>query len=351
MAGNGNSRRTETLPASWYYDQAIFDRERDAIFRRNWALVGRADQLARTGDFLSDQVADWPIFVLRAKDGSLRGFHNVCRHRAGPLVREASGHCNILRCRYHGWTYDLTGRLRQAPGFSDMPEEAFNAEEFSLFPVRVATWNGLVFVCLDGAAPDLEDWLGAILPNARDFPAVAEMPFFRAVTMDVATNWKTHGDNAAEGYHLPFVHNDLNAMVLPEGTDIVPYEDGKFVGFHIDYGGSGQRRHGRGFWVYKFPCLLLHFSEDGFNCEKATPLGPHKVRITRWFWFADSDEAANRAAVEDSSTVMREDAGICEAVQRNLEAGRYEKGRLSPTHEPGTIFIQKLVRNALGRAA
>ena len=349
MTTDGGTRRTHTLPAAWYRDEAIYERERTQVFRRNWAPVGREQELDRPGAFLASEVAGWPVFVIRARDGSLRGFHNVCRHRAGPLVREATGHCNILRCHYHGWTYDLDGTLRKAPGFTDVAEEAFDPTEFGLFPVRVACWNGLVFACLDDDVADIETWLGEIPHYAAEFPTVAEMQYFDKVEMEVATNWKAHGDNAAEGYHLPFVHNDLDAA--SDEIDIVAYEDGRFVGFHVRYGGSGQRGSGKGFWVYKFPCMLFHFSKRGFNCERAVPLGAHRVRVTRWFWFVDLDPARNRAEVEDSATVMREDAGICEAVQRNLEAGLYEAGRLSASREPGPIFIQRLVREALGEAA
>ena len=109
---------------------------------------------AKPGDYIADDIAGWPVFVIRAKDGTLRGFHNVCRHRAGPLVGEGAGHCNALRCKYHGWLYDTDGALRKAPGL-ELGKD-IEAAEFGLHPVRVGVWNGLVFACLEPDAPDLE---------------------------------------------------------------------------------------------------------------------------------------------------------------------------------------------------
>ena len=346
MRGQTRSDYPETLPAAWYHDAAVFQRERQAIFARNWSLIGRLEKLARPGDYVAGEVAGYPVFVLRGRDGGLIGFHNVCRHRAGPVVRQAAGHCDVLRCAYHGWTYDLDGGLRKAPGFS--PAADFDFADYGLLPLRVAQWNQLVFVCLDEVAPDLETWLGDILEIARGFPPLSAMTFAGADGTEGATNWKTYSDNAAEGYHLPFVHKSLSKAVARNQLDIAAYENGAFVGFDVRYQAPRGRDSGRGFWIYKFPGLLLHFGEASFNLERVVPLGPRRVRLDRWFWFPETaDDAARQEAMADSSAVMREDLAICEAVQRNLEAGIYQSGRLSPEREIGTLFFQRLVREAL----
>lgn len=339
---------TETLPAQWYHDEAIFQRERRAIFARNWWLVARMDQVPGPGDFVADEVAGYPVFVVRDRAGALKGFHNVCRHRAGPVVRAATGRCDVLRCAYHGWLYDLEGRLRKAPGFASSAD--FDPADFGLLPVRVESWNGLIFVCLDDGSPDLAAWLGDVVAIAADFPPLSEMTLFIADEIEGAANWKTYGDNSAEGYHLPFVHSALNKAVVKEETEIKAYENGNFVGFDVRYRVPETGGTRRGFWVYKYPGLLLHFSEAGFNLERVTPLGPRRLRLNRWFWFPEAmpggSETKDRIVAE-SSVVMREDLGICEAVQRNLEAGAYHTGRLSPERETGTLFFQSLVRRAL----
>lgn len=344
----------ETLPASWYHGDDTYQRERRAIFWRNWTLLGRTEQLTQPGDHISDDVAGWPVFVIRGKAGELRGFHNVCRHRAGPLVGDGAGRCKTLRCRYHGWLYDMDGTLHKAPGLEVGTD--IDPAKFSLYPVRVETWNGLVFACLDEAAPDLITWLGDIVDIAKDYPAIPDMSFTGEFAHEGRANWKNYSDNSCEGYHVGFVHKGLGATVADDKIEIRPYENGAFVGFDVTYEASAAdpTRHGRGFWIYKFPCLLLHFAEYSFNCERVQPQGPGRVGLTRWFW-CDEDKARAlgieaQATIAASRQVMEEDLAICEAVQRNLEAGIYQTGRMAPGQEVGTIYFQRLVREALESA-
>ena len=340
---------TETLPASWYHDDAVFAREQDAIFARNWSLVARDEQLSHTGDFVTGAVAGRPIFVIRQDPGTLRGFHNVCRHRAGPVVFGTEGQCKTLRCRYHGWVYDLAGRLKKAPGFET--DDDFSLSDFNLFEVRVESWNGLVFVCLDRTAPGLREWLGEIVAIAEEFPPLSEMSFFHEDHLEGRANWKAYGDNSAEGYHLPYVHRALTKAVVRKDLAVVPHDDGQFVAFRVTYRASDGDTPRAGCWIYKFPGLLLHYSDHSFNLERVVPLDAHRVRLVRWFWFREDGSMTRDemdSAVAESTSVMREDLAICEAVQRNLEAGVYQSGRLSPTAECGTLYIQRLVRASLG---
>lgn len=348
------STAPETLPAAWYHDPAVYAREREAIFRRHWWAVARLEQFTRTGTYVAGEIAGWPIFVIRAGEGALKGFHNVCRHRAGPLVDEGAGRSSALTCRYHGWRYDLDGRLKSAPGLT--LGEDLEPAAFSLFPVRVEAWNGIVFACLDDAAPDLATWLGDIVEIAKAFPAVAEMTYQGEVVRAGRTNWKAYGDNSCEGYHVRLVHRALGRTVPDEQIEIRAYENGGFVGFDVTYRPSeaDPSRRGKGFWVYKFPGLLLHFSDYAFNMESVVPTGPCGVRLVRWFWCDENRARARgtsaRAAIDSAEQVMGEDLAICERVQRNLEAGVYRSGRLSPREEVGTIYFQSQVRAALKSA-
>ncbi len=351
LTGHPNGPAPETLPALWYHDPEVYARERQAIFRRHWWPLAREDQLAASGAYAAGEIAGWPAFVIRGKDGALRGFHNVCRHRAGPLVRDGTGRCAALTCRYHGWRYDLEGRLKSATGLTLGRD--LDPAEFSLHPLRVATWNGLVFACLDDGAPDLATWLGDIVEVAEGFPAVPDMTFQGEIVKAGATNWKAYGDNSCEGYHVKLVHTGLGKTVPDEQVEIRPYENGAFIGFDVTYEPSAAdpSRRGKGFWVYKFPGLLLHFSDYAFNMEIVVPTGPRTIFLRRWFWCAEALAAERgtsaQAAIDSAEQVMGEDLEICELVQKNLEAGIYESGRLSPSEEVGTIFFQQLVRQAL----
>ena len=334
---------TDTLPAAWYHDADQFERERQMIFARNWWLVGREQQLAQAGDYVTANVTGWPVFVVRDREGGLRAFHNVCRHRAGPLFTDDGGRCQALRCQYHGWIYGFDGSLRTAPGF---PESgALDKSKFGLFPVRVETWRGLVFVCLEEAAPDLAAWMGDVGRLADDYPAAKSFVFLDKTSVDGACDWKAYGDNSCEGYHLPFVHGALNKAV--SGAEIRPYENGGFVGFHVDYGGESDTRANKGLWIYKFPGLLLHYSDRALNIEQVEPDRAGALTIRSWYWFPEGEEAYGRTYIEDSIAIVHEDMGVCLKVQKNLEAGIYQSGKLSPEKEPGTIFFQRLIREAL----
>lgn len=335
-----------SLPASWYHDPELFERERKQIFARHWSVLAREEQLAQLGHCASGMVAGWPVFAVRGDDGELRAFHNVCRHRAGPIVSAEEGVCDVLRCPYHGWTYRLDGALKSAPGFDQ--DCNTDAASMGLLSIRVATWNGVVFVCLDPNVVPLEQWLGDIVTIARDYPTIPSMSFYAGVINEGDLNWKAYGDNSAEGYHLGMVHQELSTSLFRDKTDVAAYENGKFIGFRVAYKASPMRPESSGFWVYKFPGLLLHFSEYGFNLERVSPLGPTRSRMERWFWFPEDLSSTEKdEAVLSSNRVMDEDLSICLRVQQNLEAGVYQTGRLSCEREPGTVFFQQLVREAL----
>jgi choline monooxygenase len=340
-----------TLPQNWYSSKKIFALEREHIFSRHWWVIAREDQLSSAGDYFATTLAQWPLVITRDQQGELRGFHNVCRHRAGPLMRDGSGRCRDFVCRYHGWRYDSCGNLLKTPGLKSQQDIDYSM--FSLFPIRVASWNRLVFVCLDDSAPELLDWLGDIVPIASRFPDNASMSYLGEVDKTGALNWKTYGDNSCEGYHVGMIHKSLGASVGTEKVEILPYERGEFVGFDVSYTSTAgdQTRDGKGFWIYKFPGLLLHFSEFSFNAESVFPLAQDQIKLTRWFW-VDHEGAKTRdidpaEMQRGSELVMDEDIEICTLVQRNLDAGIYQSGHLSPTEEIGTIYFQQLVRAAL----
>src|SRR4029077_2426098 len=142
--------RAFTLPASAYLDEAVFERERDRIFARTWQLVARTDELARVGDLKPTTILDEPILITHGLDGTLRGFYNVCRHRAAQVVL-SKGNRRSLQCPYHGWTYGLDGRLQVAREMDGT--ENFDKADFGLVPVRVERWGPFIFANLDDHAP------------------------------------------------------------------------------------------------------------------------------------------------------------------------------------------------------
>src|SRR5437763_1530093 len=166
-----NLERAATIPARWYVAPEFLTLEKDRIFARTWQAVGRTDEVARAGDFFTCEVVGEPLVVTRDTDGVLRGFYNVCRHRAGN-VAAGKGNRKSLQCKYHGWTYGLDGRLLTTPEFDGVAD--FDKSCFGLQAVRVETWGPFVFANLDPAAGPLAGTLGRILDETAGMP-LAEM--------------------------------------------------------------------------------------------------------------------------------------------------------------------------------
>jgi choline monooxygenase len=338
----------ETLPARWYVDEAILRRERQAIFARNWTLFGPEHEVEEPGQWRAQRINGWPIVVVRDEKGVLRAFHNVCQHRGAELVEsEGSGQCRLLVCPYHAWSYDLAGRLVRTPNFGE--ETGFDKAEHGLFPVRVETWAGLVFVCLDPKAPSLMSWLGTIPELCRPFPLAADMEFHSSFSTGGACNWKAYCDNTVEGYHLPTVHKRLTAAVDRDNTSIKSFDDGRLVVFDVTYRSEGSDLRGnKGIWFYRFPGFQGVAGARSFKADRIEPVDAGHMRYTNWSWFRELGEAERRDSMAWSREIAAEDIGVCETVQRNMAAGIYETGVLSPLQEGHIARLQQLVREAVG---
>ena len=138
------------LPGSWYTSRAMYDLERRAIFSRKWLLTTHKARLPNTGDWVQYEVADFKFIIAKDRTGAINAFHNVCRHRAFPVVTQENGNNSILACKYHNWTYGLNGKLTKAPGYQEL--EGFDKSKNGLFPIHVhIDANGFIWVNMDSA--------------------------------------------------------------------------------------------------------------------------------------------------------------------------------------------------------
>ena len=327
-----------------YTDPALWEAERQAIFRRSWQMLGPVAQVAEPGDYLAVELAGWKLFVLRGKDGVMRGFHNVCRHRGARLLEEGAGRCQVLRCPYHLWLYDQEGKLRKAPWFGDDP--GFRVEDWPLEPVSVAVWRGLLFVAIE-PAESLERQLGDLPEEVADRPiegytAVATERFV------MKSNWKTYTDNFVEGYHIPGIHPSFNAVIQFDQFKTVT-RDGLVVMTAPQKGGSIYG----GKWMWMWPSWTLSVFPGGMNTSRINPLSVDETELVYHFYFADTAAATaaeRQRTIETNCAIVREDFGICEHTQRNYASGAYRPGPLSPHHEGSVAWFQQKVRQALAGA-
>src|SRR4051794_23999540 len=163
--------KARTIPSSWYFDPEVYALECRRVFGGAWHLACRAGQVAEPGQFVTIDIAGEPILVVRSEDGELHALHNVCRHRAAQVINEPQGKVTKLRCRYHGWTYDLTGRLRGTPEFDGVQD--FRREDNGLPQIAVAQSGPLVWAHLGPTPPPFDDWLP---PPKRRRPRAQRAP-------------------------------------------------------------------------------------------------------------------------------------------------------------------------------
>jgi choline monooxygenase len=345
--------RAWTLPAHLYIDADTMAAEREKIFARTWQVVGHASQVANPGDYFTAELAGEPLLFVRGGDGKLRGFYNVCRHRAGPPA-EGCGSRKLFRCGYHGWTYGLDGALLSATEIEGV--EGFRPEDFALRPVRTEEWFNLIFVNLDAAARPLLETLSELPRQAEKFP-FAEMKLFERRTYEMKCNWKTYVDNYLEGYHLPSVHPGLNRELDFNAYVVEPHARGP-EGYVRQFspirgaqpGDATPRRYQHAgedlttdyFWI--FPNWMLNCYPDNVSLNIVLPIAPERsLAIFEWYLpEKDHGSTAAKASVDFSDQIQIEDVGICELVQKNLRSRSYSRGRFSVKQEKGVHAFHRM---------
>ena len=352
-----------TLASRFYTDPTVLEIEKDRIFRRTWQLVGTLGRscgeingekrtIADPETFFTADVCGEPVVVVRDKQGTLRAFSNVCRHRAGPIA-SGSGCKNVLRCGYHGWTYKLDGRLIGTPDIEGV--EFFDRSTMGMFPLRLETWEQFIFVNFDSDAEPLATHLGNIPDQARGFQfAGLQSAERRDYVIDC--NWKVYVDNYLEGYHIPIAHPGLMREIdyAQYRTDTFRYHSQQFAPIRaLKADEAAERFYAPGmglqealyFWV--FPNLMLNLYPDNISTNLIVPLSQDKT-LTAFEWFfhdVASEKVRQRVkkAVAFSDEVQQEDIGLCESVQRGLRSATYDRGRYSVKRENGVHHFHMLL--------
>ncbi len=341
-----------TLPWAWYADPAVLRREGERIFARAWQYVGHAGLVAEDSSFFASVAGQIPVVVTRARDGVLRAFLNVCRHR-GHVVAAGSGERETLQCPYHAWTYGLDGALRAAPR-SDR-EPGFELGELGLQDIAVDTWGPLVFVNPDRAAAPLADALGDLPARLADILDVNALEFRFRSEFELDANWKIACENFLECYHCAVAHPGFTAAV-----DVSPDS------YRLEAAGltSSQlgplRQNGDSFLAGgEVPRSQFHFLWPNFginvfpgrpnlSCGAILPLGPEKTaRFLDYFFAPDVDQAWIDELIAFDDQIGKEDTALVEGVQRGVRSGVLPEGRLLSESEQLVARFQRLCTDAL----
>ncbi len=369
-----------TLIPDAYTSPEFHELELERVFGTSWVAACCTSDVANPGDAFAVSVGKASVLVVRGRDGELRAFHNVCRHRGAQLVDEGPTHVErFFRCPYHSWAYALDGSCLGTPLFegSDIPEDArgifdtadvkeFDRRDHGLFPVRVESWGPLVFVCVDDEAPALEDELGDLPERLRGY-RLDEWQVVREKTYEIAANYKLIGENFMEYYHLPWVHPQL-VKVSPmkshhrwQGrgmytgmttSPIAAADGGGWVGLPPVEGlDESDRSSARFAWV--FPNVAVNVLPNHVFLMLTRPQGPgHTNESTYLLAHPDSLEAAGAEQELDQlasfwDEVNREDIEIVERVQRGLSNPAYTGGRMCYRFEEPLHRFQNMVADRM----
>lgn len=228
------------LPAAAFKDKDTYETECNKVFASGWASIGCGQQINKPGDIFPVKIAGHSLIAVRNKQGEIGVFHNICRHKAAPLVDEP---CNkrSLVCPYHKWTFKIDGNLLSAPryyGDENKPMSEEDKADKALIPVRFAVWWDIIFVNLDGTAEEFTDFIKP-LDNLLTSYKHDELNIVSTTDYAGEVNWKLAVDNFLDGYHVPFVHSQACSVESVLGQEDLLLSD-NIVGLRLANGASNK---------------------------------------------------------------------------------------------------------------
>ena len=350
-----------TIPSNLYLDEKIYEHEKQNIFYCNWHYAGHLSQLSKTGDYLTASVADESVFIVRCQDDTLRGFYNVCRHRAHQLL-EGSGNTHNIVCPYHAWSYALTGELRHARNSEKVP--GFDKSEFCLQPVQVDTLCDFVFFNLDPDADSLDSQAPGLAQDIQErVPELSNLRAVESLTLGsaMAANWKVVVDNFLECYHCPPAHPDFATLF-----DMSNYQLDTFGTWSRQLGAKTRPKNtaypfdsdapvqSGAFW-YLWPTTTINMTPGvpNLNVLSILPLDHEKTSFSGHQYALDRDQNYNLRQQYLTNILGPEDVALCESTQRGLKSRSYDQGRfivdsdLSGMAEHAVHQFHRLILSAL----
>ncbi|ODV83020.1 hypothetical protein CANARDRAFT_25399 [[Candida] arabinofermentans NRRL YB-2248] len=370
-----------TLPASWWTSQKVLDFEKKAIFSKGWLYTTHSIRFKKAGDYYSFTFLGMNFFIIKTKSGELKAFHNVCRHRAYPVVRKEKGSSIILGCKYHGWSYNTDGKLTKAPHFNEI--EGFDPEANSLFEIKCHTGkHGHVYINFDNtdSAVPFEEFFEGLEDEMNEYD-FEDYEYHMSYELDGEFNWKTLMDGYQECYHCPTAHPGLATAFKMETYKVVPKGNycrhyAKIVEEEIaipteeadadeesSWFGFGKKKQSttkktepikkenpggafNGLWCYLFPTNGINCYSPAWYSIRVLPITPTRT-ILQYDIYTKKGLADDKKKefVDFLQQVELEDYNLCVATQKNLNQGVYSTGYLHPLKEKGVLYYQGLVKD------
>ena len=379
-------RHGHTLPRKFFTDPDFYQLDLENIWYRDWLFVGHDCELAKSGSYMTLQVGDYPVVVVRSGDGTVRAFHNSCRHRGSRICAGEKGTAAKLVCPYHSWTYELDGRLLYA---RDMGP-GFDPKEHGLKPVHCQSIGGFIWICLARQAPDLSQFRAQVEPYLLPHRLRETKVAFESTIVENG-NWKLVWENNRECYHCAGNHPEL-CRTFPEAPTVTGVEgamndpmivkhweaceaiglpsrfemseDGQYRAARmpllrnaVSYTMSGKAAVRRPLsdeisepkigtmLLFHYPTTWNHILSDHAVSFRVLPVGPKQTQVTtKWLVHKDAVEGVDYS-IEDLTKVWLatndQDRQIVEENQIGVSSPAFEPGPYSPPHEGGVMqFVE-----------
>ena len=331
--------RSYSLNAAAYTDQRWYEIDQSAILRRTWQWVCHAEKLRESGSYVTASIDNQPILIVRDKDGELRAFYNVCKHRAMQLL-EGEGKSNKIMCPYHAWTYDLGGQLVRAPESENM--ENFNTRDVCLDKVQVEEFCGFVYVNLDLDAKPLANVSGDLAKEINYWaPDVNQLTFAHRLSYDIKSNWKNVVDNFLECYHCPVAHKDFCTLVDMDTYKVTTHgiysshmaEAGKVANSAYSVENATVKDHAV-WWLWPNTCIMRYPGRGNMIIMQVIPAGPNRTLETYDFFLEtkEPNEDEQSAIKYLNDVLQQEDIWLVENVQKGMNTPAFKQGRI--VHDP-----------------
>jgi choline monooxygenase len=324
-----------SLHSDAYTDPKWATADLEAIFGRTWQWVCHVESLRKPGSYVTATVAGMPVAVVRARDGALGAFYNVCQHRAHQLLT-GSGTTSSIVCPYHAWVYGLDGRLKGARRADRM--DTFDKSEICLRRVQVELFGGFVYVNLDPAAAPLGEQAADLAAEIERWaPDVDRLTHAKRLTYEVKSNWKNVVDNFLECYHCHVAHPEFVDLVDMSTYEVKTYgiwsshfaEAGKHENAAYDVSGATVNDHAV-WWLWPNTCLLRYPGRGNFMVFQIVPDGTDRTLET-WDFYLETPEP-DEAEVESiryiDDVLQQQDISLVESVQRGMNTPAFTQGRI-----------------------
>lgn len=359
-----NPSRSLSLHADAYTGEAWYSADLKAIISKTWQWVCHVEKVREPGSYTTVDIAGNPVAIVRDKEGELRAFYNVCKHRAHALL-SGDGNTSRIMCPYHAWVYSLSGELVRAPETENL--EDFQPKEICLDQVQVEEFGGFIYVNLDPDAPSLSSITGDLETEIRHWaPDVDDLTFGHRLVYDIKSNWKNVVDNFLECYHCPTAHKDFCDLVDMDTYKVTTHgvysshmaDAGKSENSAYDVSNATVRTHAV-WWLWPNTCLMRYPGRSSMIVMNIIPAGPNRTFETYDFYLetAEPVEAELDTIRYIDEVLQVEDINLVESVQRGMETPAFQQGRIvndpdgSGKSEHALHHFHGLVLDAYAKAA